>query len=544
MYFLTPFLFYREKNNAFKGKMILLIFIPLILSISINQLFFASKGADAVSRASTISFSTNDGSVNQRLRYYSHVLSHLTANPILGVGLGNWKFKSIEYDKKNMSGYVVPYHAHSDFIQLGAELGILGFCSYLGVFLLALFFSLKILFKKNIKKEKRLFIYFILTSLGVYFIDANLNFPIARPQVIIVWSLIISLITYYYSTGFKKTKKNNSKKFNLIILSSILLISLPSLFISIKVYESLKNQIFLLSDFNTNNYNTKISQIEKMELEIPNVTVTTIPLKSIKARYYLNNNQYDKALKSLEGSSKPNPFLYFTENMKSRIFQAKGNTDSAYYYSKIAFFGLPNNSLHVANFVKLAMAKKDTISIKKAADQLLDNQSQANWQNIITAYIDIVGAENPELMKLTNRAVEIFPKNQNFLLLRKLAHIKPSKIRSGVNLAKEALLHFQNKQYAKAASYYLEAAKEDPMEYSYLENAATCFYQLKEYGNSMLYSSKVINILNPGTGKSEYLHGISKIAMGDLQGGCNFISKAIELNYKEALVTQKQFCIN
>ena len=178
----------------------------------------------------------------------------------------------------------------------------------MGVFLLALFFSLKILFKINIKKEERIFIYFTLTSLGVYFIDANLNFPIARPQVIIVWALIIALITYYYNTRIKKTKKNNSKKFNLIILCSILLISLPGLFISIKVYESLKNQIFLLSDFNTNNYNTKISQIEKMELEIPNVTVTTIPLKSIKARYYLNNNQYDKALKSLEGSSKPNPF--------------------------------------------------------------------------------------------------------------------------------------------------------------------------------------------------------------------------------------------
>ena len=34
-----------------------------------------------------------------------------------------------------------------------------------------------------------------------------------------------------------------------------------------------------------------------MEIEIPNVTVTTIPLKSIKARYYINNKQYDKALK-------------------------------------------------------------------------------------------------------------------------------------------------------------------------------------------------------------------------------------------------------
>ena len=33
-----------------------------------------------------------------------------------------------------MNGYTVPYHAHSDFIQLGAELGILGFLLYAGDF--------------------------------------------------------------------------------------------------------------------------------------------------------------------------------------------------------------------------------------------------------------------------------------------------------------------------------------------------------------------------------------------------------------------------
>ena len=39
------------------------------------------------------------------------------------------------------------------------------------------------------------------------------------------------------------------------------------------------------------------------------------------------------------------------------------------------------------------------------------------------------------------------------------------------------------------------------MEYSYLENAATSFYLLGEFGNAMIYSRKVIESLNPGTGK-------------------------------------------
>ena len=38
----------------------------------------------------------------------------------------------------------------------------------------------------------------MLTSLGVYSVDANLNFPIARPQVLVVWTLVMALIAVYY----------------------------------------------------------------------------------------------------------------------------------------------------------------------------------------------------------------------------------------------------------------------------------------------------------------------------------------------------------
>ena len=53
---------------------------PLLFAIILNQIYVADKGADAISRAATISFSTNDGSVNQRLRYYEDVLVHLKKN--------------------------------------------------------------------------------------------------------------------------------------------------------------------------------------------------------------------------------------------------------------------------------------------------------------------------------------------------------------------------------------------------------------------------------------------------------------------------------
>ena len=152
------------------------------------QNFYSDKGADALSRAATISFSTNDGSVNQRLRYYEDVFKHVVSNPVIGVGLGNWKLKSIEYDNKDINGYIVPYHAHSDFIQLGAELGVIGFFLYLGIFILTIFYGLKLIIISNLAEKDKAFIFLILTALGVYSIDANLNFPIARPQVCLLYT--------------------------------------------------------------------------------------------------------------------------------------------------------------------------------------------------------------------------------------------------------------------------------------------------------------------------------------------------------------------
>ena len=120
------------KSRSFKEFIPNVFYLaPLILALFFNQILISDKGADALSRAASISISTDDSSVNQRLRYYEDVITHISKNPILGVGIGNWKLTSIKYDKDDIDGYIVPYHAHSDFIQLGAELGILGIFLYI-----------------------------------------------------------------------------------------------------------------------------------------------------------------------------------------------------------------------------------------------------------------------------------------------------------------------------------------------------------------------------------------------------------------------------
>src|SRR6056300_955403 len=216
------------------------IIVPLLLAITINQTVIARKGADALSRAATISLSTNDGSVNQRLRYYKDVITHLTSNPIFGTGLGNWKLKSIDYDSKDINGYVVPYHAHSDFIQLGAELGIIGFLLYLGVFLWAVYYVYVFIAHSKSSLEEKTFVFLLLTALGVYSVDANLNFPIARPQVLVVWAAVMGLITTYY----QKHKGANDEPFKTkpiltpIFLSLAFICLLPSLVVTNKVYAS------------------------------------------------------------------------------------------------------------------------------------------------------------------------------------------------------------------------------------------------------------------------------------------------------------------
>jgi tetratricopeptide (TPR) repeat protein len=540
---LNIFLYFKVNKKREQLAQTIFFIIPFLLTILVNQALLSNRGANAVSRAATISLTTNDSSIAQRLRYYEDVLTHITANPFLGVGLGNWKLKSIDYDAKDINGYIVPYHAHSDFIQLGAELGILGFLLYSGIFIWALIYVYRLLKNSNLKSEKKVFLFLTLTSLGVYSVDANLNFPIARPQVLVVWTLILAVITTFYQNEQKKSLKTRlSKQQTNYFLIWALLLLLPSIYINNSVYKSLKGQMILLQDFNSNQFSLPLNNVDGVVPDIPNITVTTIPINSVKARYYVNAKKYDKALALIEEGTKANPFLHYSAILKSQIFQEKGLLDSAKVYAKKAFFGLPNNDLHASRYINLINITRDRAALEEAFKPLTAKNKINNWKNYLIVASGLYPPNDKNLTERAKLATELFPNNEEIKALYRQIAVGQLGVNAAASFSAKGLDFFNAQNYKNAAIEFEKALEANPLDYAHFENAATANYLIGNLEKALEQINVVIEKLNPLNGKCEYIKALIFIRMGDPIGACPLLATARDSGYNQAAATFDQYC--
>ena len=538
--FKNIYFFYTESKRKHLYRLFFFIG-PFFLAILFNQFYLSNKGADAVSRAASISFNTVDGSVNQRLRYYQDVLTHIKSNPFLGVGLGNWKLKSIDYDARDIEGYVVPYHAHSDFIQLGAELGFFGFVLYVSIFIWVVYFGFKLIRSAALSENEKVFIYLILVALGVYSIDANLNFPIARPQVLVIWSLILALvISYFQKYEIKKGKVKRSFISPLILLALSGILS--SIYINNKVFESLKGQMFLLQDFNSNQYNLPLNKVDRIVPDIPNITVTTIPINSVKARYYVNAKKYDKAIELIEKGTGANPYLFYSEILKSQIFEQQGKLDSAKFYAKRAFYGLPNNDLHSSRYLNLISQTKDKEELEKAFKLLTLKNKSNNWKNFLIIASNLYRPGDEYLVEKAEIARRIFIGDQEFEALYRKISLGQENVNSAINFSNKGLEYFNNSDYENAATEFEKAIERNPLDYAYYENAATSNYLSGNLYKALEQIDKVINELNPLNGKCEYIKALIFIKLGDTIGACPLLEISLKSGFNQSNTAFSQYC--
>lgn len=169
-----------------------------ILGIMLIGYFFVKQNINTVNQdeiytriASTVNI--QDDSINERLGYYKDALKSIKEKPILGIGIGNWKIKSIKFAGQSVNGYTVPYHAHNDFLQLAAEIGLAGAAFYLMIYLIP-FYNVFIKIKNKVLDNFNL----IGTSIiFVIFVDSMLNFPIARPinHIYLIFTLVVLMLT-------------------------------------------------------------------------------------------------------------------------------------------------------------------------------------------------------------------------------------------------------------------------------------------------------------------------------------------------------------
>jgi O-antigen ligase len=437
--------FMRDRNKEHWLKFIFLL-LPLAVSYMIGQgLVNSSKYnmgdenteggyGTVVERMGSI-VSEKDNSRNQRLAFWQHAIDYTKKHPWLGAGYGNWKLESIEPSKEIFDELSVPLHAHNDFLEFFAELGIPGGLLYISLFItIALITIRTILVGKNKESEPIL----VMAAIGLlaYAIDAFFNFPIERSINQIFFSLVSAVCLASYIPHTTASEDNNQltagKQGNrtLLLTFSLLLIMLPVVYVTFQTYQSLIIQEKTRIDMDKENIELTPEYVVSSFPSMPNIGYSTLPIDGIKARYLGQNGKMEDAMKYVNRIQYTNPHLKYGEYLKALIYINSNRPDSAQKYAAEAFFHRPRVKNYYDLLIAASVQMKDTNTIKKAFNLFISKRPElpGTWDRFLEGMTNVKVTYQPSamsshLLQLADSALKIFP-GDTTLLKRKFIILK------------------------------------------------------------------------------------------------------------------------
>ena len=525
-------------NKKFIPPLVTIIFLFLIQS-PLNSIF--KTGESTFSRLQTIN-SVEDQSSAERKRYYKQAFLTMLENPLLGIGFGNWELESIRTDSENIKGYIVPYHAHNDLLELGAETGFIGTLLYFSILIIV---SFQLLIKYiNQKAETDPLYFFLVLCFGVYFCDAMLNFPFARPILQINYFGLLALSTLELKSKLRLSLFTKRKLILLpkSILIFLLILSPFVLYSSIRVYKSYTQHYFLLGYFNYNTYTADMDKILKYEDQYPDIISTTIPIQTLKGLFYTKQKEnYKKAIPYFKKGMEVNPYLKLSESMLGFCYLMENKIDSAIYHTENAFNKMPNNPVHFAHYVIALSAKKDIPKMKKAREKISFNDESVD-QIYLEAMSKVIDKDNSKII-LKNLDQKIL-KSDNDKLKKSyyiLEYGKEIVLKAGVANA-QAEEFFNNKEYLKAAQKFEEASRLNPLETPYKENAANAYMQAGEDQKALEIVDNILNITDKNNIKMLYIKTLILLTREEYEEACEYLTILEKSKLKVPKAISNKYC--
>lgn len=546
--FIATTLYFKSKQNKKAiGIQIAYLIIPVIIGYFIANMFLgtAVQMQDSQGGYGTVTKRIGDITVaseeNSRLRLWKNAIDYSIHHPFIGCGYGNWKLASIPYEIFHTTELFVPYHAHNDFFEMFADLGVLGGLSFALLFLLVPIITFSI-WKNKSFNNLHLAATILFMAVTCYAVDAFLNFPAERTAMQSILAIAAALICIPVS--YQQENVNVRKSLMGLFFSVALIGIMPSIYVHKLTYDSLKIQKFVMGEVNADPV-MKTEDVEKLP-SIPNMSSSTLPLKAMIARYYIRDKKYDEALALLKESDNVNPYLYYNDFLRTAIYAAKNNFDSALYSGKRAFYNWPNATSYYKNLIFAASKKKDSTEIKKAFNLIVDHfNTPFTWNNYLLGMYEVKGSADAILNNMLDSAIKMFPNDLATFSQTKGLFSRTLKDANNKNVndyTTEGIQAFQKGLWIKAASCYTSAFKLDPTNYTHAENVGICYYTAQKFADAIDYFKKSIAVGTSTTGKSEYYLGMSFIASGKKLEACNALQLANAKKYPDATAAITNNC--
>ena len=543
----TIVLLNKKKDKIKIGTQLIYLILPMIFA------FFAANGM--LSKAIDVQgFQGGYGTVtkrvgdikvakeqNIRIKLWTAAIDYSTKHPFLGAGYGNWKLASIPYEKEYTDDLFVPYHCHNDFIEIFADLGVIGGISFATLFLL---FGLAIVefWRKSKDNDHKLLIAIALMAIACYFVDAFFNFPAERTSMQTMFALSAALFFLpIYNADSNNTKQSNFKGALLLIIPLLLIIG--SIYVNYQTFISLKVQKYVMGEINEDP-KMALDDVKDAFPEIPNLSTSTLPIKALVARYYLRDKMNEEAMRLLNESDHVNPYLHYNDFIKTAIFSTQGQMDSTFYYAKKAFYNWPRATSYYKNMIFAAAKMKDTAEATKAFKTYTKYRNTGEgWNLYILGLIEINQTPVAVTKALIDTAMFIFP-GDSAMFVNTKALMYGNSVSNGnmPNYAALGAQAFEKGKYTVAANYYLQASVAEPSNYTHFENMGICYYTAKSFEKAIQYFNRAIDLPSANTGKSEFFKAMSYISIGNKVAGCSALQAAKAKNYPGIDAQIQQYC--
>ena len=430
-------------------------------------------------------------------------------DPLLGVGIGNWKVRFLQYENSYSPHYIYMYKNHNDFLELTAEVGIFGGLAFVAIFLLAAFYFIKGTYKnKNSEQEQWFFL--PLFGLFAYSFDAFFNFPQDRPEIQALFAIYVGIAVGLAVLYFGKNSKE--RKLPTLAIGFIGAVAVVAMVLGVIVermyFDSSKIQRMVKEEQQgVRSPKSPADYLIRNYPRIPNLTAVAEPVDVEKARYLIDEKKFDEARKILSSihyhpyDARPEYFMavsYFMEPEKK--------LDSIYKYAHKARMIKPNfyGSLNLETFALNNLGKeqesikllKQFLSLEKDSiqkeepkwkkrlksifhvdvdrDARLANRGEVQAWNSL-AYLLEKNNQIAEARAVLDTAFVYLPTNQEIINNR-------NKIISRMQVEQFAPLYSEAMQlYAEAIPVFTKFLEKVPAHIDGLKYRAISYYNTQQY---------------------------------------------------------------
>lgn len=522
---------------------LVIVFLSFGIFSFVQNTMYPKNVSTFKSRVESIT-STENGSNRLRLKSWKYTATQMIPNdPLLGVGVGNWKLRYLEYENSYSPSYTYMYKNHNDFLEIAAESGIFAGIAFICLFVFIFWSFVRALLKGEKEQEK----YFFLSAFGIvaYFFDAFFNFPQDRPEIQSWFALYVgiaaglSVLFYRGDSGLRELNFKGRKYIQIGLTVFAAFILVESVYVLTLNKKSLVWQRKVKEEMKEDKLKTSSEVIIGSFPAIPDITILAEPIAVQKARYLIKEEKFSEAREILY-KDHSNPYDARKEYFIAMSFYKEKQYDSAMYYAQQAlelkpyFYG--TNTILASVYEKRGDLDS-SINLWRKYLKGVKNKTEA-WTIPVSLLIHQGKIEESE--SLIDSAYYYKPNDKKILALR-------SEIKSKVKMTpykdiyQKAADFYAKQDYTKALEVFSEFIEKVPDSAKAYGLRAVCYYRLGKFTEAIKDIDEQEKIGGVLPSNMFNIRGASYYAIGDNDKAKEDFKKGMEMGDEDAKDNYNRF---